>query len=246
MAIAAADLQLFSPLNTPEDDVATGGGAIDPDGRPTLTQLAATDDLEVLSSQAADTTQGVTVEGRDAAGAIISDTKTLSGTTPVAFTGTFERVHSVLMDADATGVVTVRRDTAGPDVYAIPIGERGADIMFKRAASESGATTRYDKCFWLNNHGTLTLNDAEVQLTADPASVIRQGVHTSKDDTATITNRVTAPGGVTFVDDAVQQNVPSTTLVAAETISVWIELQLTADNAPIKNTFTTELAGTSA
>ncbi len=116
--------------------------------------------------------------------------------------------------------------------------------MFLRSASESGATTRYDKMHWLNDNETLTLNLAQVQLTVDPSSKIRQGVHTAKDDSATITNRETAPGGVTFVDDSVQQAVPGNTLEAASAIGVWIEMQLTADDSPVRSTFTTELAGT--
>lgn len=244
MPITAAELIAYSPLNRPVDDVTTGGGGRDVDVRPDFTQLAANDTLEVLSAAAGDTTQNVTVEGRDAAGAILTDTVLLTGTTPVAFTGTFERVLFVDMDADAVGIVTVRRASAGPTVYAIPIGEQGCAAQFQRSASEAGATTRFDKLFWRNTNATLTLNSALVQLTADPSSVIRQGVHTALNDTATITDRETAPAGVTFVDDSVTQSVPGTTLPAVNDIGVWTELALAADNVAIRDTFTTELAGT--
>ena len=245
MPIAASDLIAKCPLNRPEDDVATGGGGEDVDNRPDFTQLAANDTLEMVSDNAGDTTQGVTVTGRDAAGAILSDTKTVNGLSVVAFTGTFERVLKVLMDADALGIVTIRRGSVGPTVRIIPIGERGFSGLFLQSSSESGATTRYDKIFWRNDHGSLTLNAAKTQLTADPSSNIRVGVHTAKNDSATITDRKTAPGGVTFVDDSVQQNVPGTTLESASVIGLWIELQLSASQAPVKDTFTTELAGTS-
>lgn len=245
--IAASDLLLFNAANRPEDDSTTGGGARDPDYRPDFTQLAANDQLEVLSSAAGDTTQVVTVDGRDAAGAFVTATATLNGTTPVALTPatTFERVLSISMDADAAGTVTIRRAGAGPTVYQIPPAERGCSATFIAAASDASPVTRYDKLHWLNNHGTLTLNSAQVQLTADPAGVIRQGVHTAVNDSATITNRLTTPAGITFVDDGVQQAVPGDALAAGEAIGIWIEQALAADNPPVRNTYTLELAGQS-
>jgi hypothetical protein len=245
MAIVAADLIGYNAANKPQDDTSTGGGGRDVDNRFDLIQLAANDTLEMVSSAAGDTTQGVTVFGRDAAGAELSDTQTVNGTSVVAFTGTFERIISVLMDADAVGIVTVRRSSSGPTVYAIPIGERGASALFIKSASAVGAVTRYDKIFWENAHATLTLTAATVELTADPDSRIRIGVHTSKNDTATITNRLTAPGGITFVDDSVTQAVPGNTLEALSDIGVWIEQALLAADAPFNSSFTTELAGTS-
>lgn len=246
MPIVAADLLPFNCLSRPEDDTATGGGGRDVDYRPDFTDLAADDDIEVLSSAAGDTTQVVTVDGRDATGAFVTATATLSGTTPVILSPatTFERVLSISMDADAVGTVTVRRSVAGATIYVIPIGERGASAFFIKSASEVGAVTRYDKFFWENNHATLTLNAAQVQMTADPAARLRQGVAASKDDTATITDRKTVPGGITFVADSTQQSVPGTTLEALTAIGVWLEQALLAADSPISDTFTHELAGT--
>lgn len=243
--IAASDLIPLGSLNRPENDVDTGGGAKDVDHRPSPMTLAAADVLEILSDNAADTTQTVTITGRNAAGGIISDVQTLNGTTPVTMTGTFERVLKVVMSADAVGIVTVRRDSGGATVDTIPVGERGFFSHFQRSASESGATLRYEKDFWLNNHGTLTLNSAELELTADPSSKIRIGGAPSVDDSATVTDRKTSPAGVTFVDDAVAQGVPGGELLAGEAIGIWAELGLDADDAPLKSSFTTQLDGTS-
>jgi hypothetical protein len=244
MPITASELILLGSLNRPEDDTSTVGGGIDIDNRPEFTQLAANDIVEMVSSAAGDTTQQVTLTGRDAAGAYTSDTKTLNGTTVVDFTGTWERALKVLMDGDATGIITVQRDAAGPTLSTIPIGERGFYAMFIKSASESGATLRYEKMFWKNIDPSLTLNSAEVELTADPSSKIRMGLESAKDDTNTATNRKTAPGGVSFVDDSVAQSVPTGLLAAAEAIGTWIELSLTADDSAYNSTFTTRLSGT--
>ena len=112
------------------------------------------------------------------------------------------------------------------------------------SASEVGAITRYDKMFWENEHATLTLNAAQVQITADPANRIRQGISVTKDDTATISDRTQTPAGITFVADSTQQSVDGTTLEALTAIGVWIEQALLAADSPILDTFTSELAGT--
>lgn len=244
--IVPADLVAYNALNRPEDDTSTGGGGRDPDVRPDFTQLAANDDLEIISDNAGDTTQVATVDGRDATGAFVTATATANGLTAVILSPAtiFERVLSYLLDADGAGVITLRRSVAGATVYATPIGERGTSSQFIASASQAGAVTRFDKLFWRNTHATLTLSAAQVQLTADPASRIRQGVALAKDDTVTITNRVTAPAGITFVDDSVQQSVPGNTLEALTDIGVWTEQALLAADAPIRSTFTTELAGT--
>lgn len=246
MPIAATDLILYAAVNTPEDDAATAGGAIDVLRRLDFTQIAANDDLEVVSDSAGDTTQTATVTARNAAGAIVSEGVTLNGTTAVIFStiGVVERVLKLELSATAAGIVTLRRSVAGATVRTIPIGERGFEIFFYDSASESGATIRYQKGFYLNNHGSLTLNAAKVQITADPEAIMDFALATAKDDSETTTNRKTAPTSVSAFDDT-QKDVPTTLLAAAEAIGVWIRMQLAADDTPKKNTFTLELTGTS-
>ena len=244
MAVLATDLIVYNSLNRPEDDTTLTGGGIDVDHRPVFTPLAANDTLEMLSSAAGDTTQTVTITGRDAVGAIISDVQTLNGTTVVSFTGTFERVLKVVMSADAVGIITIRRASAGPTVGTIPVGERGFNRMFYDSASEAASVERYEKVFGRNNNGTDTLTNAEIELTADPSSRIRIGLAATKGDTATIANRKAVPAGITFVDDNVAQAVPTDQLAAGEAIGVWIEQDLLADDSPFKSSFDLTIRGT--
>lgn len=247
MPIAASDLILYASVNTPEDDAATTGGAIDQLRRLDFTQIAANDDVEVESSSGSDTTQNVEVDARNTAGAIVTESVgPLTGTTAIIFStiGIVERILKCEMDATAVGIVKLRRSVAGLTVRDIPIGERGFEIFFYDSASESGATIRYQKAFYLNNHATLTLNNAKVQLTADPEAIMDFALGTAKNDSETTTNRTTAPSAVSAFDDT-QKNVPATTLEAASAIAVWIRMQLIADDTPKKNTFTSELTGTS-
>lgn len=246
MPIAASDLKLYAAANTPENDTATAGGAIDEDVRLDFTQLAANDDLEVLSDNAGDTTQTATVWARSTAGAIVTEGVTLNGTTAVIYAtiGVVERVLKFLLSADATGTVTLRRSVAGPTVRTVPPGERAFEILFYDSASESGVTDRYQKGFYLNDHATLTLNSAQVALTADPDAIVNFALATAKNDAETTTNRKTAPAAVSAFDDAAK-NVPGTTLEAQSRIGVWWHMTLPASDAPHRTTITSQLSGTS-
>lgn len=251
MPIAQADLVLFASANMPDTDAGAAGGAIDLLRRVDFTQLAANDDIEAVSTNAGDT-MNITVEGRDATGAVVSETVALTGTTAVILStmGVIERVLSAELASAPAGTVTVRRSVAGATVRDIPVGERGFMAMFRKAASlPSAAEDYYSKCFWRNSHGTLSLLNAQVKQNADPSTVITHLLAASVNDSATSTNRLTAPGAADTQDpdtfDDTDKSVPGTDLAATDAIGVWFELALTAAHAPLRTTYTSELSGES-
>jgi hypothetical protein len=231
----------------PQDDASTSGGAIDTAAIVDDMVLAATDSLKVKSSAAGDGSgTTMTITGRDATGAIVSENHPLNGTTAVTFANSLERILKAVMTGTTTvGIVTIYRSDGTTPVVAIPIGKTTVRRFFYDSASASGATTRYEKMFWKNEHGTLTLLSATVTLTADPSAKIKMGLATSVDDTGSVANRVSAPGGVSFVDDSVAQTVPGSALAAASKIGTWIEQDLLSNDSAYKSTFTTQLAGNS-
>lgn len=245
MPIADTDLKKYQSANMPEDDAGTSGGAINTNGILEVTQLAANDALEALSSNAADT-MNLTIHGRSAAGAIVNEVKALNGTNVVSFTvlGTIERFLKALLAAGPAGAVTIRRAGGGATVCVIPAGKTSARILNYDSKSEAAQTVRYEKEFWKNEHGTLTLNGATMKLTADPSAKYKIGCATTKNDSGSVANRKTAPGGITFVDDNIDAGIPGGNLAAGDAIGVWIEQTLAAGAAPAKTSYTTELAGT--
>ena len=96
-----------------------------------------------------------------------------------------------------------------------------------------------------------SLNAAHVDQNADPTGLFTHALADTKDDSATITNRATAPDGTgdlptdpaDFTDS--DKNVPGTDLLAGEAIGVWLNQALGAAEAAFKDTYTTELEGTS-
>lgn len=245
MPIVAADLKAFGAANHAEDDTSTQGGAIDTVKRVEFTPLPGDDDIEAISTSAADT-MNMTITARSLAGAIVSETLPMNGTTAVIFStiGVVERFMKGVLASAAAGVVTIRRSVDAGDIATLEIGETEVRRLFYDAASEVGVTTRYEKFFMKNDHGTLTLNSAAIELTADPAATIRIGGAPSVDDSATIADRKTAPASVTFVDDSVSQAVPGGVIAAGSAIGVWAEMIRGAGAAAVKDTFTTELSGT--
>lgn len=242
MPIIAADLILLGSLNRPEDDLTTSGGGIDITHRPVFTQWAANNVAEVLSDGA--DVRTVTVTGRLASGAIDTEAIVLTGATPVAGAKVWERkLKTELSATDGARTVSVREGVSGPVRATIVPDEQDRSILFINAQSEAGATTRYEKAFWKNTHATLSLTTATVDLTADPSANIEFGLAVAKDDSTSVANRKTVPGGVSFFDDNNAQSVPSGQLDAGEAIGVWFKLLLSASEAAAKSTFTTQLAG---
>ena len=242
MPIVAADLVAYGAASRPEDDTSTSGGAIDADARPNLDQFTANAVAAAISDGT--DTRNLTVTGRLATGAIDTEVLALTSAVEVVGSKTWERVlHVVLASQDASRTVTFRQGSGGTTRATLVPNQTDAFIMFIDAASESGATTRFEKIFWRNDHGSLDLTNAEVELTADPGSIIRIGIETALDDTVSVANRETTPSNPTFVDDSVAQGVPGGDLGFGEAIGVWIEMQLAADAAAGKNSFTTQLAG---
>ena len=99
-----------------------------------FTQLVANDDVEVVSSSGSDTTQVVTVDGRDAGGAFVTATATLNGTTPVAVPGgTYTRVLRTQVAFAGSygkvqnGPVRLRTVSGSVDIAVMPVDRDSND-----------------------------------------------------------------------------------------------------------------------
>lgn len=241
MPIVSTDLVLFASANVPDSDSGTSGGAIDLLRRFDYAQIAATDNVEVVSDGS--DTRNITIEGRLANGQFASEVIALNGTTPATSANQYERVlKAELASADGSRTVTVRRATGDTLIRTIPPTERGFMAFFRRTASDpSVQKDYYIKGFWKNTHGTLTLTSAVVKQNADPDARITHALAASLDDSGSVANRVTSPG-LTFNDT--DKNVPnSQNLTAGAAIGTWFNLTLPAGDSPHKTTYTSELAG---
>lgn len=82
----------YGSANMPEDEVSTVGGAVDTSKLIFFNDITPNGLLDYVSSSASDTATIITATGRDATGVLQPEAKTLTGTTPVAGTQTYERI----------------------------------------------------------------------------------------------------------------------------------------------------------
>src|SRR5215831_10473492 len=241
MSILSTDLKAYQAASMPEDDVSTSGGAIATTGKVEFTDIAAPDVVDYVSDGA--DTRSVTVTGRDATGAIVSETKTLNGVTTVNGTQTFERILKIAITSDPSRTFTLKRHTGSVTIATAEPLYTSVRRLFYNSASAGSSTVRYEKIFWKNTNATITLTSAQMTLTADPQARLQLGCAPSVGVTATVTNRLTAPASVTFVGVGVAQSVPGGSIAAGSAIGVWLQQTLPANDPAFKNTFTTQLSG---
>ena len=249
MPIVAADIVAYGSAVMPDDDATTNvGGAIALTKRVVFTDIVATDEIEILSDDSGDTTQTITVHGRNAAGELVNDVATLNGVAVVLIAGTaFERVLKIIKSASTTGTVTVRdQDTDTTIATLEPAVLEIRRPFYDAAADASGGAQReyHDKIFFKNNHGTLTLTSAQILEQADPQTVVAFDLESTLDgsDDNGAFGRQTAPGGYTF--DSTAKNVAnSQNLTAGAAQGCWMELTLTAGLGAQNTTVTMRVSG---
>jgi hypothetical protein len=132
-----------------------------------FTNQPANDGVEIVSNNAADTTQTVTIIGTtQGTDTVVVETKTLNGTTPVATTKTdWGVILAVKMSAVAAGTVTVREASADQTITTLTAGQTSKGVETVTSADQqaynvaptavgSGATTKQLGIGGTNSAGT--------------------------------------------------------------------------------------------
>ncbi len=147
MSIIGSDIVLYGSANMRETDSGAQGGALDTSRRVVFDDIDPAGNIEIVSSAGADTTQSVTITGRDSAGVLISEAKTLNGVTPVAMTAQtdWERLLKATKSAGTAGdvaamavtktrtntLVDAAQNTASQMAYAVlDAGASGTDDFY--------------------------------------------------------------------------------------------------------------------
>lgn len=248
MSVLAADIIIYGAANMPEDDISLTGGAIDTATKLLFTDIAATDTVKLQSTNAGDT-MNVTITGRDAAGAIVSEVKALNGVTlTTATTQTFERILKVVCASTPAGTVTITRTTGGTVIGTIE-GALGITtirrMFYNSSADASGGSTRnyYEKGFIKNTNSTNALLSATVAEQSDPTGKVTFDLEDAVNDNNSVANRLAAPTGMLGAFDGTTKSVPGTNLAAGAAIGVWLKLTLAAGDSAAKSTYTLRTAG---
>ena len=250
--VAADHIGLYCAIAHPLTDSGIPGGPVDPSMRAMLTDIAANDDLEVLSSDAGDTTVPFTIRALDPSGNTVVQTATLNGTTAVIFSslGVIERVEEAFLSTPALGDITVRRSVGGATVAVIPAGERGFRRIFRRAYSHpDNAKDYYEKIFVRNIHTYYTIANVSVEEDTDPTGFLTFALAASLDDEAFSTSRLTSPAVADLQDpdtfDASLKMIPceGSNLDPEASCGIWLKMAVPAAEPVFKDTYTLEIAG---
>lgn len=247
MSILATDIKVFGSATMPEDDTTTNiGGAISTSKKVEFTDISPSGAVEMKSDSLSDTTQTLTITGRNPAGEIVSEVKTLNGTTWVQFTTTFERILKMVLNSIGIGNVSIREITSGEVLATMESGILQIRRPFYNAVAPSTGTLNfYEKVFFKNNHSTLTLTEAKISEASDPSAKVAFALETSLDGTDTNgadNVRTVAPEGYTFnsAEKAVANNGNHS---ADKGQGVWIKLTLASTDAATKTTYTLRETG---
>lgn len=132
MSVTPNNLVFYGSADMPTADSTTTGGAPTFTTRPGFSDLAATGTVDYVSDSASDTAVTITMTGRDSTGTIQTETKTLTGTTAVAGSQSFQRLLEGVV-----GGTTAVGDVAAISHTAVESGTA------QGAANTSGATGPY-------------------------------------------------------------------------------------------------------
>ena len=246
MSVSGTDLVVYMAMNKPTNDTSLAGGGINSYIRATFDDPSSTVAINFSSSSALDV-QNVSVTGRDSGGSISSETITLSGTTTVSTSNTYERVLTCVLSSGAAGTVTASGNGVNK-LAEIPITESGFCRPFYDAtASSSDSKTLYDKVFVKNNNSTSTLNNATlIEVSSGLYSNINFGLEDTKQSDQTIANRTTVPTGIGGGFGAGPSGMVDSELTAGDYQGVWLQLSLSAGETATNSFYQVQVSGTTA
>jgi len=243
MGVVATDFGYYLGASIPEDDASAVGGAVQDAASaggariPIFTDISATGTIEALSNGADART--LTTSYRRTSGLIVADVLQLAGTAPQASSQQCERFMKAELSAkDAARTVTIRKDSDDVTIAVLKPNFRSVHRMFYGAVSSGSQKVLYEGFYIQNDNGagSAALN-CTVTLISDPIGRLKLGLAAAKGNITAIANRLTAPGGVSFVDDNVAVAVPGANLADGERIWVWIEMTLAAAAVAAKSSW---------
>jgi hypothetical protein len=117
MSVTLNNLVLYGSANMVSADGVTAGGAVAFNTRVLFADLTATGTVDYVSSSTSDTATTIAITGRDSTGVIQTETKTLTGTTAVTGSQSFQRLLQ-----GAVGGTTAAGDVAAISHTAVVTG----------------------------------------------------------------------------------------------------------------------------
>mgnify|MGYP000088395608 CR=1 FL=1 len=106
MSVTSQDIAIYTSQNMPQNDTSIAGGSINSGIRVVFTDIVSTGVISASSSSTSDSGT-LSIVGRDAAGIILSENISLSGTSDSVGEANFERILSCQLDSASNGTISI-------------------------------------------------------------------------------------------------------------------------------------------
>lgn len=111
MPLTLTDLKLYGSATMPDSDATLNiGGVISTSKKVSFADISGA--AQLVSSSSGDTTQSLTISYRDASGALLTEARTVTGTTPVLYSASIERLLKGIKSATSGGSFAIESQTA--------------------------------------------------------------------------------------------------------------------------------------
>src|ERR1700731_901964 len=139
MSVLKSQLRVYGSANMPDVDGTTTGGAVTMSNKVVFQDITPTGVVDYVSSASGDTAVVLTLSGRDSTGVIQTEAKTLTGTTKVAGTQSFERLLKVVASGTtAVGDTAVLSHTAVVAAHTAVAGAAATSTLDATVTLQSG------------------------------------------------------------------------------------------------------------
>jgi hypothetical protein len=139
MSVLKSQLRIYGSANMPDIDGTTTGGAVTTSNKVVFADITPTGLLDYVSENSGDTAVVLTVSGRDSTGVIQTEAKTLTGTTKVAGSQSFERLLKVVASGTgAAGTTAVLSHTAVVAAHTATAGAAATSTLDATVSLQTG------------------------------------------------------------------------------------------------------------
>ncbi len=139
MSVLKSQLRLYGSANMPDVDGTTTGGAFTASKKVVFTDITPTGLADYVSESASDTAVILTLSSRDSTGVIVTEAKTLTGTTKVAGSQSSERwLKVVASGTGAVGTCAVLSHTAIVAAHTAVAGAAATSTLDATVTLQSG------------------------------------------------------------------------------------------------------------
>lgn len=183
MPLTLTDLKLYGSASMPDDNTPTNiGGAIATSKKVSFTDFAGL--AQLVSSSSGDVAQSVTISYRNPSGALLTEARTFSGTTPALYTASIDRLLKGVKSGSIGGAAAVEAQTAERQATA----QNGAlqnTIVFDAGASAANGFYNGMVVRLVAGAGAFQINEVVDYNGASKVAILRDYWHGTLPDNTT-------------------------------------------------------------